>query len=432
MRFPGVMIVVGCLAAGCVAESADGDDGAADAARDAAPSSTDADAADAGGPAPRPAALTDLRVAGACAAVADLSEIDLSVLLFAGAAPLGPDDRVEGTGAALSATLSHTDFAFGPAGDDRVGDPEVGVAVGEASGVELGVALNPRALRYAPTGGEDRRHDRRLVILLMDHSGSLIGEDPFTQTIDVSNGSDRNDQRVVFFRQLVEGLPADDLVSLVSFKGAFVNITEAYSTPQSNRDNIAQGISEQQFDEGGLTPLADALDQTLSRIIEASGNDDLNPIVILFTDGVETGDPSATNLQAVTDRYANRLGGAVPVIVLQLQPPERADGQPAFAQGRDPALVDLACRTGGDHIFLPSADAFTERPDLLSIVRHRLAGSWRLRAETSMGGAGFPPDAYLLSAELSVTVGGQSGAQLLERGNRERGLDDTRLWFTKR
>ena len=153
--------------------------------------------------------------------------------------------------------------------------------------------------------------------------------------------------------------------------------------------------------------------------------------VILFTDGVEDGDASATNLEAVTERYANHAGGPVPVIVMQLQPPIPTGGSPGFARGRDLGLVNLACRTGGEHLFIEAPAEFTESQNLQAIVRNRIVGTWRLRTETTMNRAAFPPDNYFLSTELTVTLGGRSRSQALSRGSSGRDFDDTRLWFQK-
>ncbi len=375
--------------------------------------------------------FTRLLVPGACEVSDDLQMIDISVMMLDGTTALLPDDRLQREFQPVSELLSHEDFAFARTADSTLDVPEVGIALGENSGMQQGVDLRTLSLQFEYSGGEERQQDRRLVVLLMDHSGSLIGEDPFTQMINTANATDREDQRIAFFQQLVNNLPREYLVSLVSFKGSFVNITEQFSTPQPNRENIADGIGELQFDEGGLTPLADALDQSLTRIIDSEGNRDLNPVVILFTDGVESGDTSATNLQAVTERYASRAGGPVPVIVMQLQPPIPTDGSPGFTRGRNPDLVNLACRTGGEYLFIEAPAEFTESQNLQSIVRNRIVGTWRLRTETTMNRAAFPPDNYFLSTELTVTLGGRSRSQALSRGSSGRDFDDTRLWFNK-
>ncbi|MCA9560865.1 MAG: VWA domain-containing protein [Myxococcales bacterium] len=375
--------------------------------------------------------FTRLLVPGACKVSDDLQMIDISVMMLDGTTALLPDDRLQREFEPISQLLSHEDFRFARTADSTLDTAEVAVALGEDSGMQQGVDLRTLSLEFDYSGGADRQQDRRLVVLLMDHSGSLVGEDPFTQMITPGNATDREDQRIAFFQQLVNNLPREYLVSLVSFKGSFVNITAEYSTPQPNRENIAEGIGELQFDESGRTPLADALDQTLTRIIDSQGNRDLNPVVILFTDGVEDGDASATNLEAVTERYANHAGGPVPVIVMQLQPPIPTGGSPGFARGRDLGLVNLACRTGGEHLFIEAPAEFTESQNLQAIVRNRIVGTWRLRTETTMNRAAFPPDNYFLSTELTVTLGGRSRSQALSRGSSGRDFDDTRLWFNK-
>lgn len=256
--------------------------------------------------------FTRLLVPGACEVSDDLQMIDISVMMLDGTTALLPDDRLQREFQPVSELLSHEDFAFARTADSTLDVPEVGIALGENSGMQQGVDLRTLSLQFEYSGGEERQQDRRLVVLLMDHSGSLIGEDPFTQMINTANATDREDQRIAFFQQLVNNLPREYLVSLVSFKGSFVNITEQFSTPQPNRENIADGIGELQFDEGGLTPLADALDQSLTRIIDSEGNRDLNPVVILFTDGVESGDPTDVDGGWPTPWPATPTGAAPP------------------------------------------------------------------------------------------------------------------------
>ncbi|MEZ4467056.1 MAG: hypothetical protein R3F43_22060 [bacterium] len=146
-------------------------------------------------------------------------------------------------------------------------------------------------------------------------------------------------------------------------------------------------------------------------------------MVVLLTDGVEDGDTSddedRSRLKAAIDSYE---ADGIPVIVLQLQPPV-SSGLP---RGRDPMLVELACRTGGEHLFLEQASEFTEsRSPLGDIVRNRLVGSWVLRTTTTLDGPAFGPGEYFLSTQLTVQLGGETQPARLARNRDERLISST-------
>jgi hypothetical protein len=206
-----------------------------------------------------------------------------------------------------------------------------------------------------------------------------------------------------------------------------------YASPTRERSVIDEGLGMLSRGQDGGTPLADALDQTLSRIVDAPDNADRNPVVVLFTDGTEGGDTSTggATLARVTEKYAQHRPAPVPVIVLHLQPPAAAAMAPtSSARGRDPDLQALACATGGEYLFLRDANEFTANPDLEPIVRNRLRGIWRLRVDLDAGA--LPPHAgYLLTAELSATLGVNTNSFPIELSTDETGGQDTRLWFRR-
>jgi hypothetical protein len=195
-------------------------------------------------------------------------------------------------------------------------------------------------------------------------------------------------------------------------------------------DKAFDGLSQLERGEIGSTPLADALDQTYKIVINGKDTKQFNPVVILFTDGTERGDSSGSDktLSQVTQTYANHTYGGqaspVPVIVLHLQP-RLASG---FKQGRDPELYALACATGGEYVFIERADEFTTSNTLEPLVANRIAGAWKLRV-TSTDTIGLGAGQYLLSSELSLTLGGKKESTALTSSDDE--TEDTRLWFVK-
>lgn len=376
---------------------------------------------------PTRTSFTKVIVPGACKVSDDVSLAELSVMLLDGTTGLVPDTRLNGEIRRVGELLEPDSFSFNKAPADLVYEfPQVGVATSDETDTPVGLALQQAELRFDYVGGENRKNDRRLVVFLMDQSGSLVGKDPFTGDVDLTKASDKDDQRISFMDQLVRNLPSDYLLSLVSFSGEFANITQELSTPSANKDPILEGIEELQFGELGATPLNFALKETLRRVIEQN-EQAMNPVVVLFTDGVENGDPTG-DLDEAIDRYSNRGDRPpIPVIVLHLQPPNGVD----YPRGRDPKLAELACATGGDYIFLERADEFTISTDLQPAVQNRVVGVWRLMTNTGFSNAEFQPGGYLLSTELEVTLAGRSRSFALQRSRDLGDISDTRVWFFK-
>jgi hypothetical protein len=391
---------------------------------DAAPDEPDAGAA--------PFSFDRLLVPGACPA--DGAAVDLTLALLSGGHALLPDDRAGG--ATVGEQLAANAFRFAPPADRQTGGD--GAVEPEGSdAAPLPVGLAPRDLTFLWTGGREREHDARLVVLLLDQSGSLIGQDANTGAVDTTRASDLDDARLLFFRQLVHGLPDPDYVSLIWFNGSFPTFDPQYAAPTRNRDVITDGLGLLSRGQDGGTPLADALDQTLSRLVEFPDNADLNPVVVLFTDGTEGGDtsPGPRTLDAVIDRYAHHrrtvndrtVDAPVPVIVVHLQPPASA----GLPRGRDPQLARLACATGGEYVFLRDPREFDAGvdPDLAPFVLDRLRGAWRLRVALDPGQATLAPrTGYLLTTEVGVTAAGTRRSATLE-APAQPGDRDTRVWF---
>lgn len=368
-------------------------------------------------------------VAGACKAPGDdqLGLVEVNTLLLTGndADPsLTPTSNVRGAPGRVGSIINPESFEFThtPSGV-AASLPKRGFVELEGDPNQTPVALSPEAVEFAYLGDDPNNvNKRRLIIFLLDSSASIIGADPFGGGAPESaKASDRNDERITFFLQLLNNLREedDDRVSLVWFNDVPI-IRQETAAPTANRDLIRDALQNVvQFDENGSTQIAPALSAVYDQIIAANAG--LQPVVILFTDGVE--DEGALDLDAITERYRTRPEGKVPVIVLDLQPPPASP----LERGRSAKLQDLACLTGGEYIFLENASQFTGGVrDLVEIVRNRIRGVWRLRVRTDMPmlNAGN----YLLSTVLTATVGESQHADTMEKLP---GSDDTRLWFQK-
>lgn len=369
-------------------------------------------------------------VPGACEQTDDLSNVSLSVLLLGGDGQLYPDSRLSGAQGTVGSRLSAERFTFDKAPADagnNFAEPAAGTG---PDGEEQGVGLLPVSLDYEYSGGIERRAETKLVVLMMDKSGSLIGRDPFTGDVDVSKASDQSQQRLAFFSGLLQNLPENYRVSLVPFSGDFPQITDEYSTPTPNRDVILDGltVATRASEASGLTPLARSLDSVYSRIIQPNLQG-MNPVVVVFTDGLE-GIDMVADLQAQATRYAGGglAGASVPIIIVHLQPPPTVD---ARLRGRDPALADLACQTGGEYIFLERADEFTTTSYLQPAVLNRIDGAWKLGVDTTLNGSAFEPGPWLLSTQLEVVLASEARSFALQRARQRDDLRDSRLWFFK-
>lgn len=364
---------------------------------------------------------------GACKTRDDASRIDLSVLLLGGDGQLTPDSRLSGAKGIVGQQLDRSSFDFAKAPADAGNMLTSDAVASDPNGNELGLGFQTEGLRYHYSGGEDRALESKLVVLMFDKSGSLIGRDPFSGNVDISKASDNLGERLAFFQGVVNQLPSNYRISLVPFSGEFAEITEMYSLPSLNRDVILEGLEAATRDVAGLTPLARALGSTYDAVISQNLNG-LNPVVVLFTDGLE-GDDVSGDLDAQIARYetGGLNGEPVPVIIVHLQPPPTVD---ARFRGRDARLADLACRTGGEYIFLERAEEFTTTSYLRSAVLERIDGAWLLDVQTTFDGAAFNPSAYLVSTQLQVNLAGEQRSFTLQRAPRG-DQRDTRLWFVK-
>lgn len=374
----------------------------------------DAGGADAGG-APL---VENLAVGTACGAGASGMELTLQFMAGTsfGATGLRPADvfNVGGQSRSFGELVGAESLTFG---ESRLA-PLAGDAAAEA------VTLGASTLAYTPTGGEARAADERLVVLLVDHSGSMKGQPDPLGPAARANASDPTDARVDLLKSLVRRptIPADTYFSLVWFNGGRPTLGPEFGTPTRNRDVLVcpsgddgescqqdaemDGLTRLAKNEAGGTPLADALKQTMDVLIDGDRTGDMNPLVVLVTDGVEDGDTSTSGatLESEAARYAGHTFGGeaspVPVVVVHLQP-SAASG---FAQGPDPALHALACATGGEYFFIPDAAGLATANELAAHIAARFEGTWRLGIDADPA----PAEPAWLETELTATVAGST------------------------
>jgi hypothetical protein len=393
----GLAVMALTAGAGC---SADDDAGGADAGAGASP------------------LVERLAVGTACGAGASGMELTLQFMTGTsfGATGLRPTDAINvgGQSREFGELVGAESLTFG---ESRL-EPLAGDAAAEA------VTLGASTLTYTPTGGQPRAADDRLVVLLVDHSGSLKGQPDPLAPADRAKASDPTDARIDLLKNIVRRptIPGDTYFSLIWFGGGQPTLGSEFGTPTRNRDVLVcpsgdDGVSCQQdaemdgltrlaANEAGGTPLADALKQTFDLLIDGEPARDLNPVVVLVTDGVEDGDTSLSGatVESEAARYAaHTFGGepsAVPVVVVHLQPSAAA----GFAQGPDPALHALACATGGEYFFIPDAAELATADDLAAQIAARFEGTWRL----GIGADPAPTEPVWLETELTATVAGST------------------------
>lgn len=379
--------------------------------------------------------FTGITVPGACKVDDALNYVDVSVILLGqDGEGILPDDQIQRESRSVDELLDNRSFSWQILGDSEFMGAGEGVANGVNTGAIDGVGLLAESVQYEFTGGNDRKNDQRLVVFALDHSGSLIGEDLINGGVDINSATDIRDERIAFFRTLTNQLPDAVYLSLVAFQGQLPIIdagedNNGPAIPTRNRDLINTSLVELESGSTSTTPLARMLNDTLTSVINP--NNDLNASLVLFTDGVETGDPTDSpdraGLKKAIDDYA---AAGVPVFVIQLEPPLSS----GYAQGRDPLLVDLACRTGGEYLFIEDAREFTDpRANLANLVKNRLRGAWKVRTKTTLSNPSFMPDTYFVSTQLTVALGSLAShsARLALSRDSQRDFEDTRLWFEK-
>ena len=157
------------------------------------------DTADAG-PGSLPGHVDELSVGTACLAGAGALELTMQFLAFSPDGTFGwrPTDTFNDgeTPRPFAEVVGPESLSFGESRLEAIaGDaaPEV-------------VTLAASSLQYAPTGGESRAADDRLLVLLLDHSGSLMGQPDPRSPADRAKASDPRDARITFVKDLVLSL----------------------------------------------------------------------------------------------------------------------------------------------------------------------------------------------------------------------------------
>lgn len=227
----------------------------------------------------------------------------------------------------------------------------------------------------------------QLVILVMDHSASLVGGDERDPTGDLARASDPDDRRIDFFTGLVASLPAQTHFAVVKMAGLFATTSDGSGAPTTTREPILSALEALRSNEIGGTPLARGL---IDAAAIADTRPDLRAHIVLFTDGVEGGDtsqrPDRPDPSSLDDALTTVVQRDTPINihVVHLQPAGDAEAD----LGRDARLAELACLSGGDYHFVAApGDLHAERREAL---RARLmGGGFRVRVDADLAD---PPD----------------------------------------
>ena len=98
----------------------------------------------------------------------------------------------------------------------------------------------------------------------------------------------------------------------------------------------------------------------------------------------------------------------------------------------------MACATGGEYLYLASADEFTQSYVLLQTLGNMVYGAWKLDVRTDLANPAFEANdnGYLLSTQLYVEVTAgtsvrQRSASLEARRDFTGYPPDSRLWLKK-
>jgi hypothetical protein len=322
-----------------------------------------------------------------------------------------------------------------------------------------------------PSEGDQNTRDAidakdKLVVIAMDNSASFAGIDgrkPASQQRQLMGGrSDSGDNRAVFAQDLANKLDPSDFVSVVKINSDIPNIinccpengpcSTACSTtelpklcsqPTKNRSETQCSLDRisRLGGEVGTTPINKTLKDIYYSILLPSS--DLNPVVVLFTDGAELDEEIQSLLgpdgaiELYKNGYKNNaLTASVPVIVLHLdQTPlaalSEAEGGYGFRAGRDDRLLRLACETGGDYIFLKDADSITNgrTGSLATKVRNLITGSWSVIVDTNLDEKEATSWNVSTDLVLNIDQRGELVATMAKSQYAIGGVIDTRLWF---
>jgi hypothetical protein len=139
-----------------------------------------------------------------------------------------------------------------------------------------------------------------------------------------------------------------------------------------------------------------------------------DPVVVLYTDGVEGEDNSPPGTPSIEELTAFFVTEKVPVHTVQLRSKVDIDAiDPAENERRRApitSLSKLACDTGGDFLYLRDAEQFTYNDSLEPMLRNRLAGRWSLKVKSSdlfSVMSGSPAPGFMMTSDLQATLANQ-------------------------
>ena len=306
------------------------------------------------------------------------------------------------------------------------------------------VELSPVSLEYQwssqlPAEAEDRVP---LLIVLLDQSTTNIGLG------DLSNArlaSDGRYQHQNFFKVLIDNLDKSHEVSLIDYAGSISSFgtDNGLYLPTINREIIKEELdrlsnSQSHRDE---TPLKLALYDAKRLIEQVRGNKAYDPVVVIYTDGIENEDSSPDTIPSISETGAWFAEENIPVHTIQLRSRVDAglvDGEGERRRAPLTELSELACLTGGDFFYLRDADQFGSNDTLEPMLRNRLIGRWSLKVRSAdlfstMGQSDAP--GFMLTSQLKASLANQVrifDLRLDEKFNSQDGTTvkvNQRLWL---
>ena len=302
------------------------------------------------------------------------------------------------------AHLSFTNVCIQPDGNGMCSDTEI--AAQGAGIIANQVIFHKRMERSEALG----------LVILLDQSGSISGsvEAKGTGFIEVQDkitdgnlASDKDAVRITAVQNLIENLNPKDKVLVVAFNskdGLFTvcpkdvkqQITDfeqqaaaCYSAnkkpltdPQLSIDTLQS--TEIIFQAKGRTPLWQAVDWALG--FHQKNSAGLKPQILVVTDGADTCTKSYEGFEdcpgAVTfDTVKSKVDGLqtpVPVHFVQFKSKVQTI--------RDPQQQELACRSGGEYIFLDNVKGLRDSGNTkgaLTLMRFLFLGTWQISTTAS-------------------------------------------------
>lgn len=279
------------------------------------------------------------------------------------------------------------------------------------------VSLEPVRLEYqwASAIPEERQDRTPLLILLLDQSKSNIGLGDLS---NVRLASDSRYQRHTFFSKMIESLDPEFAVSMISFAGGITtyNTDTGLYRPTLNRELIQEEFTRlsNSTSHDEKTPLRLALFDAKRLIEQVKQEDSYDPVVVLYTDGVEGEDNSPAGTPSIEELTAFFVTEKVPVHTVQLRSRVDIDAIDPEENERRRApitsLSKLACDTGGDFLYLRDAEQFSYNDTLEPMLRNRLYGRWSLKVKSPdlfSVLSSSPAPGFMITSDLQATLADQ-------------------------